>query len=168
LVAHTTAQFGKSFVIRNDHSAFAGGHLFVWIEREARHIPERSRLFSVIRSADCFARVFDNGQTILGSELLDGLHIARQAKHVNRQNSLHFPSSFAIDYTAVRVALAAFLQEFADSGRRNVERSRINVDEHRHRILVKQAVRRSNKAEGGSNDFMPGSDSRGAHTQVQG
>src|SRR5262249_58449754 len=104
LVAHAAAQFGKSFVIRDDHSAFPGGHLLVWIERKARQITECTGLFAAISSAYCLAGVLDNRQAILFSEGADGLHIARQAKHMHRQNSLHFPSGFAIDHAAASVA----------------------------------------------------------------
>src|SRR6516225_2009208 len=114
LVAHAAAKLGEIGIVGNDHSALAGGHLLVGIEGETGQVAERTRLLSAIGSADGLAGILDDLEVILAGDFANGLHVARQAKNVNRQDSLHFPARLAIDHKAPLVAPAALGQKFPD------------------------------------------------------
>src|SRR5215510_7707288 len=92
LVAHAAAKPGEIGIVGNDHSALARGHLLVGIEGETGQVAECARLLSAIGSADGLAGILDDLEVVLVGDFANGLYVTGQAKNVNWQDSLHFPS----------------------------------------------------------------------------
>src|ERR1700678_907603 len=83
LVAHRTDLCGQMLVACDDHSAFAGGDLFVRIEGKHGRIAECAYATTIVLRADGFARIFDNSQVMSRRNIEKIIHRRRYSEGVN-------------------------------------------------------------------------------------
>jgi hypothetical protein len=135
----------------DDRSPLPRRHLLVRVEREHRAVPARADQRAVlVARADRLARILNDPQPARPCELLESGHVGGPAEDVHRQD----PGG-----------------PLGHGGRgrfgRDVQRARVDVDEHRRRILVKQTVGRRDEAQRRGDDLVARLDAGGANRQVE-
>jgi hypothetical protein len=138
-------------VLADDGPALACRHLLVRVERERGAVASRPDERGVlVDGADRLASILDDPQPARAGQGLEALHVRGPAEDVHRQK-------------ARRVLPHSGL----GCRRRDVQRRRVDVDEHRFGVLIEQAVGRRHEAERGRDHLVAGPDPRGTDRQVK-
>jgi hypothetical protein len=122
----------------------------VRVKRENRGLAEGAGLAPFVRGADGLAGILDQHQIAGAANGLQLVHGARLAEDVNRKHGAGSPGDRARDQRRI-----------------DVERSLVDVDEHRCRPFIKNAIGRGDKAERRGDDFVAFGNAGGAHAQMQ-
>src|ERR1700722_4375295 len=141
LGTHAATQAGDALVVRNDHAGPGGCPLLVGIEREGGSISEGPRPPPSIFAAKRLTSVLDNDEAILPGQFHDGIHIARKAKNVNREDCLHrAPRGLVYQCVALGIQGAALPQKAPELFGVDIQSYRIDVNKNRKGALVENAV----------------------------
>src|SRR5690242_12657776 len=130
LIAHALTKLRQSFIVGNDHAAFAGCNLFVGIEGKHSGSPEGTEGTCSNTRAESLAGVFEHMQSSLASRLHDRLHLTGPAEDVNRHDRPRARAESGTDAVGIQI-----------------QRRSIDVYKHRLGADVQDAVRGGHEAE---------------------
>ena len=167
LIAQASQQARPFRIRRDDHSAFTRRHLFVGIESEHCRRPERARALTVMRRADRFACILDDGDLVTGSRVEQRPHRRGLTEDMHRNDRLDAPccrpsrpgrrrrravrrvGEHRARQPVARFRTAAFERTHGLRDRRWVEvhRDGIDVHEDRHGSLVERGIGRGHERE---------------------
>src|SRR5690242_16554617 len=85
-IPERAALFGKGFVVRDDHSPFAGGDVLVGVEAEGADLAEAAAGAPLVSLAVHLRSVFDDLESMLVRNFKDRVHIHRQTIDVNNHD----------------------------------------------------------------------------------
>ncbi len=150
LVTQTPAHVGKFPIIGDDHSAFAGGDLFVGIKAEDAATAKGADFSFFMAAAETFAGILNEGDFMAGGEHRDFVHAAGVAEGFDAEDGLGFRCDGLGGLFDVHVQAGGF-----------------DIDEDRRRADHLDDVAGSDKRERGGDDLIPRPDAEGEQTAMQ-
>jgi hypothetical protein len=128
----------------------AGRKVFLRVQAEAGHVAESSGLLTLVGRPVSLSGVLDYKEAVLPGYGVNLVHVGHQAMEVGHQNGPGPRADLLLDL-----------------GRVQIERDRVDVDEHRYGHLVQGRQSAGHEAEGGHDNLVARTDAQRGQSQGQ-
>ncbi len=150
VIAKFTSERGEFRIVCDDHTAFAGGDLFIGIEAKNPNVSEGSNFAAVELRAEGFASVFDDMEIVTASDFQDVGECGRTSESVHDDDGAGSRGD-----------------GFFDAGGIEIERVRIDINENGDGTLVAENVGDGDEGERWNDDFIAVGDAEGANAEME-
>ena len=151
MIAESAQASGELFVVGHDHSRVAvRAQILARIKAQASEASHRAGLPPVIACSDGLRIVFDDGDSVLRGKRKNGIHIRCQAEQVDDDDGARARRNAHFDLVRVEV-----------------ERSGLDIREHRARAERADGAARRNKGERGHDHFISRANAAGMKRQFE-
>ena len=149
--AHHAGALGQLGIARHQHAALAGGHGLVGIEAEHGGVAaHRADQFALERRRQRMGGVFDHAQAMAARDVEDLQHVDRQTGVMDRDDRAGARRDRGLDQFGV-----------------DVQRCRVDVDQHHIGAQVADNFGRGGKGMGGGDDLVARADAQRFERQMQ-
>jgi len=143
-------------ILRDQHPTPGGGDDLVAVEREEPGPPQGARLPPLVRRAERFSRVFDDGNVVLGADVENGIHVGALAVQVHHDDRFGEPPLLCRGGERLRQELGI-----------HVPRRPLAVDEDGTRAEVANGIDGSGEGQRADEDVVTGRDTEMQQRQMQ-